>query len=118
MKALGGGNLLADREGAFSYVRNLPGISSTAVGMVQMDEVEMNLRIFSGETVPADLAERTRKTKKLIIQPFCIGCGSCVNTCPNGAMLVVDGKARNDAAKCILCGYCAPVCPQFAIRLV
>lgn len=118
MKALGGGNLLADREGAFAYVRNLPGISSVAVGMVQMDEVEMNLRIFNGESVPADLAERTMKTKKLIVQPFCIGCGSCVNTCPNEAMAVVEGKARNDAAKCILCGYCAPVCPQFAIRLV
>lgn len=118
MKALAGGNLLADREGAFSYVRNLTGISSVAVGMVQMDEVEMNLRIFNGQPVPVDLAERTKKTKKLIVQAFCIGCASCVNTCPNGAMAIVDGKAKNDPAQCILCGYCAPVCPQFAIRLV
>ena len=60
----------------------------------------------------------TMKTKKLIIQAFCVGCGSCVKTCPNAAMTLVDGKACNDKSKCILCGYCAPVCPQFAIRLV
>lgn len=118
MKALGGGNLFGDREGAFNYVRSLPGISSVAVGMVHTDEVEMNLRVFSGQTVPQDLAERTMKTKKLIIQPFCIGCGACVRTCPNYAMELVNGKAKNDVAKCILCGYCAPVCPQFAIRLI
>jgi aryl-alcohol dehydrogenase-like predicted oxidoreductase len=118
MKALAGGNLLNDREEAFSYVRSLPGISSVAVGMVQMDEVEMNLRIFNGQPVPAELAEKTMKTKKLIIQAFCVGCGSCVKTCPNAAMTLVDGKACNDKSKCILCGYCAPVCPQFAIRLV
>lgn len=118
MKALAGGNLLTSREEAFAYVRSVRGISSVAVGMVQMDEVEMNLRIFNGEPVPQELSERTMKTKHLLVQPFCIGCGSCVKTCPNSAMTLVDGKARNDRAKCILCGYCAPVCPQFAIRLV
>ncbi len=118
MKALGGGNLLADRKAALDYVRNMPGISSVAVGMVTKDELEMNCLLFRDEQVPADLAERTWRQKKLIVQPFCIGCGMCVETCPNFAMTVVDGKAVNDKAKCILCGYCAPVCPEFAIRLV
>jgi predicted aldo/keto reductase-like oxidoreductase len=118
MKALGGGNLLSDREKAFSYVRSLPGITAVAVGMVHRDELDMNLRIFNGEPVPQDLAARTVRTKRLIIQAFCSGCGRCLESCPNGAMTVVDGKARNDRGKCILCGYCAPVCPQFAIRLV
>lgn len=118
MKALGGGNLLSDREGAINYVRNLPGVSSVAIGMVNQDELEMNLRIFSGEEVPQELAESTIREKRLIVQAFCKGCGSCVEICPNMAMEVVDGMARNDAEKCILCGYCAPVCPEFAIRLV
>jgi aryl-alcohol dehydrogenase-like predicted oxidoreductase len=118
MKALGGGNLLADRERAFGYVRSLPGITAVAVGMVNRDELAMNLKVFNGERVPADLAARTLRTKRLIIQAFCRGCGTCVETCPNGAMTVVDGKARNEKSKCILCGYCAPVCPEFAIRLV
>ncbi|HHX27377.1 MAG: aldo/keto reductase [Bacillota bacterium] len=118
MKALAGGNLLADIEGAFSYVRGLDGLSAVAVGMVNEEELEMNLAIFNGEPVPESLRSRVVSAKKLIIQAFCIGCGKCVEACPNMAMEVVDGKARNDKSKCILCGYCAPVCPQFAIRLV
>ncbi|QUL98430.1 MAG: aldo/keto reductase [Candidatus Fermentithermobacillus carboniphilus] len=118
MKALGGGNLLSDREKAINYVRNLRGITSVAVGMVSYDELEMNLLIFNGQKVPEDLARRTVRTKRLVIQAFCRGCGTCVKICPNGAMTVVDGKAHNDREKCILCGYCAPVCPEFAIRLV
>lgn len=118
MKALGGGNLLADREAAFNYVRNLEGITSVAVGMVNRDELDMNLAVFEGRPVPPELAARTVKTKRLIVQAFCKGCGTCVKTCPNEAMEIVDGKAVNDKSKCILCGYCAPVCPEFAIRLV
>ncbi len=118
MKALGGGNLLSDREGAFNYVRHLEGVSSVAVGMVNNDELDMNLRIFEGKEVPEDLSDRTLHAKKLIIQAFCKGCGTCVDICPNMAMSLVSGKAHNDSAKCILCGYCAPVCPEFAIRLV
>jgi len=118
MKALGGGNLLTDRKAALDYVRGLPGISAVAVGMITRDELEMNLRLFNGEEVPSDLAERTKRQKRLIVQYFCVGCGTCVETCPNSAMTVVDGIAVNDKSKCILCGYCAPVCPQFAIRLV
>ena len=118
MKALGGGNLLGDREGAIDYVRNLPGVSSVAIGMINHDELAMNLRVFNDLEVPEDLAEATVRRKNLIVQVFCKGCGRCVEICPNMAMEVVDGKARNGASKCILCGYCAPVCPEFAIRLV
>lgn len=118
MKALGGGNLLQNREKAFAYVRGLEGISSVAVGMVNRDELEMNLRIFENQEVPPELAARTVHSKRLTVQAFCRGCGTCVRICPNGAMSVVDGKAKHDPSKCILCGYCAPVCPEFAIRLV
>lgn len=118
MKALGGGNLIQDVETAFAYVRGLPGISSVAVGMVREDELLMNLSIFEDRAVPPELAGKSRKSKALTIQAFCVGCGTCVKTCPNNAMKIVDGKAVNLKEKCILCGYCAPVCPQFAIRLV
>jgi len=118
MKALAGGNLLSDIEGAFAYVRAIEGISAVAVGMVKEEELDINLAVFNDEPVPQALKTRVVNTKKLIIQAFCIGCGRCVETCPNMAMEVVDGKARNDKSRCILCGYCAPVCPQFAIRLV
>lgn len=118
MKALGGGNLIQDVEAAFAYVRGLPGISSVAVGMVKEDELLMNLSIFEDRPVPPELTGKSRKSKALTVQAFCVGCGACVRICPNNAMKIVDGKAVNLREGCILCGYCAPVCPQFAIRLV
>lgn len=118
MKALGGGLLIKDVKSAFDYVRNLPGVNSIAVGMVNVDELQMNLRIFEGQAVPGDLADKTIRQKGLIVQAFCKGCGRCVEICPNMAMSIVKGKAYNSKEKCIFCGYCVPVCPEFAIRIV
>jgi aryl-alcohol dehydrogenase-like predicted oxidoreductase len=114
MKALGGGNLMDDVPGALNYVRGLPGISSVALGMVSMIELEANLAIFEGRPVKATVP---RRQKRVHIMPFCEGCGTCVETCPNYALTLVDGKAKVDVSQCITCGYCAPVCPLFAIRL-
>ena len=48
----------------------------------------------------------------------CTGCGSCVTTCPNGALSIeaVDGgaKAVTDRKKCSDCGQCVSVCPADA----
>ncbi len=42
----------------------------------------------------------------------CIGCGTCVDECPVGAIVLGDdGKAVIDAEKCLECGSCAGVCP-------
>lgn len=119
MKALGGGHLVAKREEAFRYVLGLPGVDAVAVGMVSEAEVDMNCRIFSGESVPASEQEATFKTKRLKVVPqYCKGCGACVEACPSGALSLVDGKSTVNADVCILCGYCSPVCPEFAIRVI
>ncbi len=41
----------------------------------------------------------------------CIGCMSCVDGCPVGAISEVDGKACIDADACIECGACEGNCP-------
>lgn len=48
----------------------------------------------------------------------CTGCGECVDTCPTGAIAVMDGRAHIDDAACIDCASCAKACPQGAIVLV
>ncbi|PIV53019.1 MAG: hypothetical protein COS17_06150 [Elusimicrobia bacterium CG02_land_8_20_14_3_00_37_13] len=58
------------------------------------------------------------KTRRIIVLPFCKGCGTCVETCPNFAINIVNQKALINYEKCIICGYCAPKCPEFALRLV
>ena len=44
----------------------------------------------------------------------CVGCETCVGTCPVEAISMVDGKAFVDES-CIECGSCVSVCPVNAI---
>ena len=119
MKALGGGHLIDQLEEAFNFVRNIKGISSIAVGMVNQEELEVNLKIFNDEEIPQELlTQKIKPSKRLFISRFCKGCGTCVKACPNNALSLKNGKAVVDHNLCILCGYCNPVCPEFVIRLI
>jgi ferredoxin len=103
---------------AIGYVRAIPGMQAVSVGVTSMEELNLQLRIFNDEKIdPASLAGLKSK-KRIKVMPFlCSSCGTCVKTCPNGALSFVDKVPAADPAKCVLCGYCTPVCPQFAIRL-
>ena len=46
---------------------------------------------------------------------ICDGCGVCVETCPDGALYLVDGKAMVDARLCGGCEVCMTACPRDAI---
>jgi len=46
----------------------------------------------------------------------CAGCGLCVESCPRGAIHLIEGAARINPALCIGCGICARSCPQGAIE--
>jgi aryl-alcohol dehydrogenase-like predicted oxidoreductase len=120
MKPLGGGHLFTDVANSLRFVRELEAVDSAAVGMKSTAEVEMNVCIFEGRPVPAELQERARQvSKKLIIYShICQGCGSCIEHCDQEALSLVEEKAAVDQEKCILCGYCAEECPVFCIRVV
>src|SRR5665648_55688 len=119
MKALAGGHLIGQLEEAFNFVRNIKGISSIAVGMVNQEELEINLKIFNDEKIPQELlTQKNKPSKRLFISRFCKGCGTCVKACPNNALSLKNGKAVVDHKLCILCGYCNPACPEFVIRLI
>lgn len=118
MKVLAGGNLLDKLKEAIAYVRAIEGISSLAIGMISAKELDVNLRVFRNETVPEELIKLSKSSKKLFVTRFCIGCGTCVKTCPNYALSLQDNKVVVDHAKCLLCGYCNPVCPEYALRLL
>ncbi|MGI6605349.1 MAG: DUF362 domain-containing protein [bacterium] len=47
----------------------------------------------------------------------CVGCGSCVDYCPVGAISLVDGQAQIDQDECVECGVClrAQACPVEAL---
>lgn len=49
----------------------------------------------------------------------CNGCGDCIPNCPEGALKIVDGKARLVSDRyCDGLGACLGVCPRDAIRVV
>jgi pyruvate formate lyase activating enzyme len=40
----------------------------------------------------------------------CLGCKSCIDSCPNGAISFKDNKAYTDREKCNACGSCVDHC--------
>ena len=48
----------------------------------------------------------------------CIGCGECVDACPEGAALLTPDGPIVDANHCLHCGACSEVCPTEARSLV
>lgn len=118
MKAIGGGALLKDVERALRFVIDQPFIHSVAVGIKTLDELEMDIAIFQGREFDESLRERTRHNKNLIIEPWCRGCGKCVERCSHGALRLVNGRSEVDNEKCVLCGYCQAVCPEVCMKVV
>lgn len=47
----------------------------------------------------------------------CIGCGLCVNDCPNAHLYLENGKACAYETGCIECGHCFAICPKKAIEI-
>lgn len=45
---------------------------------------------------------------------LCINCMACVEKCPTGALLNVDGKVTFDYNKCVLCDTCIKTCKNGA----
>ncbi len=120
MKALAGGNLIADARAAIGYVLGLPGIHGVAIGMLSEAEVEANIALFEQGTADDGVWQQleSRRRRLQIMTNYCKGCGRCVEICGSAALTMVDGKPVVDEANCILCGYCAEGCPEFIIRVV
>lgn len=48
---------------------------------------------------------------------LCIGCGACIEACPNQAISIVDNVPVTDYSKCSLCGKCEEECYTLARTL-
>lgn len=119
MKPLGGGHLIEQRQQALDFILGLDCVHTVAMGMQSIDEVDYNCAVFSGEAPDEQVAERLSKVKRrMLIQDWCQGCGTCVKACRNHAITMVDGIARIDYDKCATCGYCARACPEFNIKVI
>lgn len=119
MKALGGGNLIKSAGECFDFVLNNKNINSVAVGMQSKAEVINNAAIFEQREVPAEIRKQIAgKQRRLLIDFWCEGCGSCAAKCNQKAITIIDGKAKVNPEKCVLCGYCSAYCPEFCIKII
>ena len=118
MKILGGGHLLRDINRAFSYVRRLDFIHSFLIGVEDREELEMDIRLINGLISGDTISVVKGKERYIEIEPWCTGCGLCVDRCSQGAISIVNYKAEVYKEKCVLCSYCAQVCPDFSIKVV
>ena len=55
------------------------------------------------------------ETKLRVRRELCLGCGLCVESCPQQAISLQAGQAHIDQGRCNHCGLCLDVCPQGAI---
>lgn len=122
MKPLGGGHLLSDVKKAIDFVKNIEYLHSFALGIGCLEELEADLHYFRGTRPPRAIAEKlASKKKRLVIEDWCIGCGTCVQSCPQGALYLEETagqlRAAVDASRCILCGYCGASCPEFCLKI-
>lgn len=119
MKPLGGGNLLKNTKDAFSFVLGNDDLDAIAVGMKTIAEVDMNISLFEGKQVSAEIMDKVNAIPRALhIDSWCQGCGECVQRCSAKALSIVEGQARVDQQACRLCGYCGPVCKEFCIKII
>lgn len=61
--------------------------------------------------------DKTGTIQEIVLQGFCIGCGTCAALCPNDALRIVECPETGtyipqlDAVACTKCGLCLKVCP-------
>lgn len=46
----------------------------------------------------------------------CLGCGTCVEACPNDCLTLLDDGIHIDRERCQACGTCAKACPSGAME--
>jgi len=62
--------------------------------------------------------EVREKILPVIDRELCVGCGTCVELCPTGAVELVDGfPVIVRPEDCVYCGECEDLCPLGAIGL-
>ncbi len=118
MKAFGGGNLVRQAYEAFQFINHNPDIHSTAIGMKNRAEIDLNIAWSQGRRCVELEAEIGSQNKKLLIEDWCHGCGSCVEACHQEALSIIGEKVYIEEDKCILCGYCSQYCVDFCIKII
>ncbi|WDV44124.1 aldo/keto reductase [Clostridiaceae bacterium M8S5] len=119
MKPLGGGHLIRSVEDSLRFITSVKEIHSFAIGMQSIDEITANVSFIEKGYIEDELKRKLiNKKRRLHIDDWCEGCGTCVKVCQHGGIRLENNKAVPVKDKCVFCGYCSKHCPQFCIKVV
>jgi len=65
----------------------------------------------------AHLMKEKSKMRPQADPALCVGCGTCVEHCPAGALSLVQGLPSVERDSCIVCFCCQEICPEKAMTL-
>ncbi|MBL7168190.1 glycyl-radical enzyme activating protein [Candidatus Bathyarchaeota archaeon] len=57
------------------------------------------------------------QTQLIYTPQKCIGCGHCIEACPEGAHMLVEGRHVVERGRCLSCGACAEGCYSGALEM-
>ncbi len=70
-----------------------------------------------GGKLAGKLAGKLLRSKPIVIEKECIGCGVCKNICPPHAIEIKNGIAVINRKDCIRCFCCQEFCPKGAMKV-
>lgn len=123
---------LTPREGAFAFLRSIPGVTMILSGMSNMDQLKENIDFFSKEcTLSQEAFENLPAIGQQMIEAVpCTVCRYCTEYCPQGLdiprLMRIYNENRFDGSTyalnllppekrpsaCVGCRQCESVCPQ------
>jgi len=62
-----------------------------------------------------EIRKNVERVRRAVVKAEeCVGCGVCIARCKEGALVLMQGKVRVEAALCIHCGKCMEPCPAIS----
>jgi len=117
MKALAGGALYNYAYQAINYVRNLAGVSSVAIGMGSIADIDANVSLFTKGCFHEGYSPQG-VGRRMLVEPWCEGCAQCAAVCPTKCITIDSGRATINHENCLLCTYCVAACPNFYLKVI
>lgn len=68
------------------------------------------------ERASFDFGEENKKISGYFIKDICIGCGKCVEVCPQNCIITTTIPYVIEQNHCLHCGNCLTVCPMSAVE--